>query len=108
MAKSPKTFRPAGQPDRRDQNRLYDMRRGSAASRGYNHRWMKARNTYLAKHPLCVMCKADGLIVCAEVVDHIIPHRGDQELFWDSKGNWQSLCKPCHNSPKQSAEKRGR
>lgn len=106
MAKSPKIFRTARQPDRREQNRLYDMRRGSAASRGYNYRWMKARNTYLLNHPLCVMCKADGLIVCAEVVDHIIPHRGDQELFWDTKNNWQSLCKPHHDSHKQRIEKR--
>jgi hypothetical protein len=32
----------------------------------------------------------------ANVVDHIIPHRGDMELFWD-ESNWQSMCEPCHN-----------
>ena len=31
-----------------------------------------------------------------EDVDHIIPHRGDQKLFWD-RNNWQALCKPCHD-----------
>ena len=107
MVKSPKTFRPAGQPDRQDQNRLYDQRRGSAASRGYNHRWKKARDTYLQSHPLCVMCEQEDRIAAAEVVDHIIPHRGDQDLFWDSKGNWQSLCKSCHDRHKQRLEKRG-
>jgi 5-methylcytosine-specific restriction protein A len=30
------------------------------------------------------------------VVDHIIPHRGNRELFWDTE-NWQALCTPCHN-----------
>jgi 5-methylcytosine-specific restriction protein A len=30
------------------------------------------------------------------VVDHIIPHRGDQYLFWDQE-NWQALCKDCHD-----------
>jgi 5-methylcytosine-specific restriction protein A len=31
------------------------------------------------------------------VVDHIIPHRGDQALFWDEE-NWQPLCLVCHNA----------
>jgi 5-methylcytosine-specific restriction protein A len=30
------------------------------------------------------------------VVDHIIPHKGDKDLFWDSN-NWQPLCKTCHD-----------
>jgi 5-methylcytosine-specific restriction protein A len=38
-----------------------------------------------------------GKVVGATVVDHIIPHKGDMGLFWD-KANWQSLCKPCHDS----------
>jgi 5-methylcytosine-specific restriction protein A len=30
------------------------------------------------------------------VVDHIVPHRGREQLFWD-ESNWQALCKPCHD-----------
>ena len=30
------------------------------------------------------------------LLDHIIPHRGDQKLFWDEQ-NWQPLCKDCHD-----------
>ena len=30
------------------------------------------------------------------MVDHIIPHKGDEALFWD-EDNLQSLCTPCHN-----------
>jgi hypothetical protein len=41
------------------------------------------------------------------LVDHIQPHRGDPVLFWDSKGNWAGLCKPCHDSDKQRQEKGG-
>ncbi len=33
----------------------------------------------------------------ATVVDHIIPHRGDQKLFWD-ENNWQGLCEHHHNT----------
>jgi 5-methylcytosine-specific restriction enzyme A len=40
----------------------------------------------------------------AEVVDHIIPHKGDINLFWDTK-NWQALCKWHHDSVKQREEK---
>jgi predicted kinase len=36
------------------------------------------------------------VITAGEVVDHIIPHKGDYELFWD-EGNWQTLCKRCHD-----------
>jgi len=32
----------------------------------------------------------------ADVVDHIIPHRGNQKLFWDTK-NWQAMNHVCHN-----------
>ena len=73
-----------------------DRQRGGADARGYDGRWRKARALFLRQHPLCVSCQAEGKIVPATVVDHIIPHRGDQALFWD-KGNWQPLCKSCHD-----------
>ncbi|MFG1256325.1 HNH endonuclease signature motif containing protein [Xanthobacter flavus] len=41
------------------------------------------------------------------VCDHVRPHRGDPALFWD-EGNLQTLCKPCHDGAKQSAERRAR
>jgi 5-methylcytosine-specific restriction protein A len=44
-----------------------------------------------------VHCLAKDLVVAATVVDHIVPHRGDERLFWDSVNNWQSLCESCHN-----------
>lgn len=31
----------------------------------------------------------------ASIVDHVMPHKQDKTLFWDST-NWQSLCKDCH------------
>lgn len=36
-------------------------------------------------------------MVRADVIDHIIPHKGDKALFWD-KRNWQGLCTVCHTS----------
>ncbi|WP_328517511.1 HNH endonuclease signature motif containing protein [Devosia rhodophyticola] len=41
----------------------------------------------------------------ANTVDHIIPHKGEDRLFWD-KANWQALCAHHHNSAKQREEHR--
>jgi 5-methylcytosine-specific restriction protein A len=35
-------------------------------------------------------------VVPATIVDHVVPHRGDQRLFWD-QGNWAPACKSCHD-----------
>jgi 5-methylcytosine-specific restriction protein A len=96
-----------------------DERRGTAAERGYDSKWAKARAFYLRKHPLCVYCQRDKRVVAATVVDHITPHRlkeaidsGDEQriarartLFWDSASNWQPLCKPHHDGLKQAEER---
>jgi 5-methylcytosine-specific restriction endonuclease McrA len=37
------------------------------------------------------------------VADHKRRHNGSPSLFWD-EGNLQTLCKPCHDGPKQRAE----
>ena len=70
--------------------------RESAAARGYDSRWQKARARFLKRNPLCVACFRDKKLVPATVVDHILPHRGDKRLFWD-ESNWQPLCKACHD-----------
>ena len=70
--------------------------RRTAAQRGYGHRWQVARLEFLRAHPLCVLCEAAGLLTAATVVDHITPHKGNYDLFWDQR-NWQPLCRTCHN-----------
>ena len=79
----------------------------SAAERGYDHRWRKARRLFLMANPLCVICQAQGRVTPANTVDHIIPHRGDQTLFWDSQGNWQALCASCHSRKTQQETAQG-
>jgi 5-methylcytosine-specific restriction protein A len=71
-------------------------RRGSAASRGYDSKWQRERLAYLKQNPICVECKKAGHVVPSKVVDHIVPHKGDQKLFWNRR-NWQALCKTCHD-----------
>ena len=65
--------------------------------KGYDSRWRKARVRFLKAHPVCVKCLEQGRLTQATVVDHIIPHRGDQQLFWN-ESNWQPLCKSCHDT----------
>ena len=75
----------------------------SASSRGYGYRWQKYRAWFLRKHPLCVYCQREGRTAAAEVVDHIVPHRGNRDLFWEP-GNHQSLCAWHHNTTKAKEE----
>ena len=70
--------------------------RVSSGKRGYGSKWQKERLRFLQIHPLCVRCEKEGKYVKATVVDHIVPHRGDQVLFWD-KTNWEPLCKKHHD-----------
>jgi 5-methylcytosine-specific restriction enzyme A len=72
----------------------------------YGAAWRRARDLFLKQNPVCAFHKARGHLVSATVVDHRVPHRGDETLFWDRR-NWQALCKTCHDSHKQSQEKKG-
>ena len=72
----------------------------------YDRRWRKRRAFQLMEHPLCRLCmEVWGRRSAATIADHIVPHRGDPELF---DGPLQSLCKSCHDSLKQQVEKSGR
>lgn len=86
----------------RERKARFDDVRPSARERGYNSRWEKARATWLLKNPVCSW---PGCSEPATVVDHIIPHRGDQKLFWDSESNWAGLCAHHHNASKQKKER---
>jgi hypothetical protein len=93
----PLVHRPTGVRSAAAVKRELDRLRPSAARRGYGSRWRRARAAYLARHPLCVPCEAAGRLVSATVVDHVVPHRGDEMLFWD-EANWAALCKRCHDA----------
>lgn len=74
---------------------LVDQHRGSARQRGYTAAWDKERTAFLAEHPLCRHCHAQGRVELSRVVDHTIPHRGNPVLFCDPS-NRQALCTLCH------------
>ena len=57
--------------------------------------WKKASKAHLRANPLCAECQRQSNYKEAQCVDHIIPHQGDMNKFWDQE-NWQSLCNRCH------------
>jgi 5-methylcytosine-specific restriction endonuclease McrA len=70
-----------------------------------SRRWRRLRWQVLVRDCFrCAIChhvNDSSQLVC----DHITPHRGDATLFWS--GPFQTLCKQCHDSVKQSIEKGG-
>jgi 5-methylcytosine-specific restriction protein A len=79
--------------------------RRSAHARGYTKRWARASKHFLLLYPLCGMRPNHQLPVLSQCflekrdtpstqTDHVIPHRGDERLFW-SIDNWQALCATC-------------
>lgn len=66
---------------------------GSSGKRWVGEKAQRWRARILTAHPLCVHCKAKGLITKSEEADHIIPLE-DGGTYDESNG--QGLCKPCH------------
>jgi 5-methylcytosine-specific restriction endonuclease McrA len=91
---------PCQQRQARRRKADHDAKRPTASARGYDSQWSIERAAYLKTHPVCVTCNQP-----ATVVDHIIPHRGDMQLFW-TRENWQPLCTSCHSRTKQAQERR--
>ena len=58
--------------------------------------WRRESRAFRAANPYCV---ADGGACTrrSSIVDHRIPHRGDEALFWDAS-NWQAMCHRHHNA----------
>lgn len=102
MPKMPGTFRASNLPSA---SNAYERSRGSARQRGYTTRWDKASRGFLAKNDVCPACEAAGFeLEASKVTDHIIPHKGDQQLFWDRE-NWQPCCRWHHDVVKQQLER---
>lgn len=83
------------------------MSRGESAAWQHLYkrsRWLKMREQHLMQSPLCVYCLEVGDVEPATICDHRTPHRGSEDLFWDTD-NLMSLCKPCHDRIKQREER---
>ena len=72
------SLRPAPSP--------YNNRRWKAASRAFRSR---------PENVWCAECRKHNRLRRSTQTDHIIPHNGDEQLFW-TESNWQPLCDRCH------------
>jgi 5-methylcytosine-specific restriction protein A len=88
----PPTIRAPGVLSSLENRRDYRRVRGNPAQRGYDRKWREAAKLYLRRNPYCSVAGCANPATC---VDHIIPHRGDMDVFWDVS-NWQSLCSTHH------------
>jgi 5-methylcytosine-specific restriction endonuclease McrA len=68
-------------------------------------RWRRLRKHQLKAEPLCRFCLERGIVTPANVVDHVVLHKGNCTEFVTGKP--QSLCEHCHNSTKRQIELRG-
>jgi 5-methylcytosine-specific restriction protein A len=68
--------------------------------------WRKLRAKHIQSNPLCVKCKANGLVVdCSKggVVDHIVEiNKGGHAT---DSNNLQTLCASCHGKKNKQAYK---
>lgn len=73
-------------------------KRKTSSQRGYNGKWQRLRESFANHHPaLCTHCMKKDILKAANHLDHIIPHKGqDDPLFWDWN-NLQWLCHSCHS-----------
>jgi 5-methylcytosine-specific restriction protein A len=65
-------------------------------------RWRNRSTLQLKLFPLCKLCLEKNIVTAANVADHVIPHKGNEQLFW--RGALQPLCYMHHNSTKQLEE----
>lgn len=103
MPGRPARFRAPHEKPRALNERDYELRRGTAASRGYDARWARASAGNLRAHPLCLGCLALGRTVAASLTDHVLPAAAFPASFWEP-GNWQSSCTWHHSAVKQQLE----
>jgi 5-methylcytosine-specific restriction endonuclease McrA len=93
-----------------DERQRTQLRRTSAPWRAWydTERWRRKRLAIFTRDLFTCRMRGCGRIegnTSQLVCDHIVPHRGDERLFWDD-ANLQTLCKPCHDRLKQIEERR--
>lgn len=55
-------------------------------------KWRVIRSNFLKVHCVCIICGGK-----ATIADHIIPHKGDERLFYN-ENNLQPMCWRCHSA----------
>ena len=91
---------PSGHCPQHARQRDKDRPQADARRHYKTARWLALRRLQLSAQPLCQACLPQQ-VTPASHVDHVIPHRGDLERFYDA-ANLQSLCPSCHSRKTQA------
>ena len=75
--------------------------------------WHELRRQYLTAHPLCEICKSNGLYVSATEIHHITPCEtaltdSEMQYLMFSLTNLQALCHDCHQAEHRRLNSRSR
>jgi 5-methylcytosine-specific restriction protein A len=62
----------------------------------HSKEWKETRKWFAKRHPLCIVCKANGIAQSVEIVDHIIEIKDGGSMLCVT--NLQSLCRRHHNT----------
>ena len=79
--------------------------RPSACQRGYDGPWQRTREAWVATHPLCEDCLAEGITTPVAEVDHVIPL--DEGGAKHDPANLRSLCHKHHRRKTLRDKRRG-
>jgi 5-methylcytosine-specific restriction protein A len=80
---------------RKQERRRHDEHRGTRQDRGYTAQWLKVRDLYLRRHPLCERCQEAGLVEVAVMVHHRQAIRQGGAVL--DVENLMSVCRRCHD-----------
>lgn len=107
---------PAHQVDHQQERwaKADDARADRPSRKWYKRKaWQVLRQQTMARDGNCCQWPGCGVLLTngkkqpnSAVCDHRIPHREDYALFHDPDNLWM-LCKSCHDTHKQSLERRG-
>lgn len=96
MSFKPKKFKP-----KRVEGKKFVSKERVERQAMYNTNWVKYRIRFLHHNPQCYCCPNKS-----NIIDHIVPHKGNPELFWDIT-NFIPVCTTCHNTITALFDKHG-
>lgn len=98
-------FKEDGTPDKAKTTPFYSENT-SHHSLYETQRWRRLTKRMLRENPICPVCMTAGDLTPASETDHIVAHKGDTSLFYNTENLW-CLCKQCH-ARKTAAERNGK
>ena len=87
--------------------RAHEKARGTRQERGYDEAWLKLREAYIERHPLCERCAARDLVTVAEEVHHKQPFAGPSDPLRLDWSNLEATCIDCHHAYHKELRRQG-